>query len=121
MDTRGAMTKKLDGTLSICFLILLLIVPVAGCGGSKPPLTMTVSQPTDGATVTQSSVRVLGTVSDPKATVTINGVTAAMTPKGTFGIDVALTQGENTINIIATRGGERVTKTLKVTFTSTRR
>jgi hypothetical protein len=50
----------------------------------------------------------------------VNDVKASITPKGYFGANLTLVKGENTINVVATRGEEIVTKTLKVTCTSTK-
>lgn len=108
--------RRLRRLISVYLLIFLIAVPLAGCS-PKLPLTLTISQPTDGATVTQASLRVQGIVSDPKTTVTINGARAAMSPQGTFGLDVTLTPGENTIAVVAKRGDDIATQTLKVTFT----
>jgi len=93
-----------------------MAAPIAGCGGPKPPLTVTISQPTEGAVLPQSSYQVRGTVSDSKATVMVNDVKASITPKGYFGANITLINGENTISVVATRGEETVTKTLKVTY-----
>lgn len=118
MDIYGAMNKKLGRILSIYSLLFLLAALVIGCGGPRQPLTLTVSQPIDGATITQSSYQVRGTVSDSKATVMVNDVKASMTPKGFFGANLTLTPGENTITIVAKRNAETVTQTLKVTFST---
>lgn len=113
------MIKKIGSFIFVLFIISLMTVTIAGCG-PKPPLTITISQPTDGAAIIQSPYQVRGNVSDPKATVTVNGVKAAMTPKGFYGANITLTQGENTINVVATRGEESVTKTMTVTYSSKR-
>jgi len=47
------------------------------------------------------SVTVIGTVDDPRSTVTVNGNPATLTEDG-FSADVTLTEGENTITAIAT-------------------
>jgi len=110
-------TKKI-WLIFVLILISLLAASIAGCAGAKSPLTMTVSQPVTGANITASPFEVLGIVSDPKATVTVNGIEAAMAPGGHFGYNISLTEGENTINVVATRGEATVTKTLKVTYTT---
>jgi hypothetical protein len=113
--------------LGILLIIPLLAVPLVGC--AKGP-TLTISEPKDGATLTESPVTVSGTVSDLKATVTVNGVeveveggslqvppSLSLVKPFTFSADVELTEGENTITVVATLGGETVTKTLTVTYT----
>jgi len=112
--------------LAILLVIFLLAVPLVGCAAKE--LTLTVTEPMDGATVTKSSVTVRGEVSDAKATVVVKNtgyegeltlVTKASVYKsrrfGAYG--VTLTQGENIIKVVATRGKEEVTKTVTVTYT----
>ncbi len=110
--------------------ISLLAVALGGCGEE---LTLTMYDPEDGATINwDTSVGpfyVIGTVSDPDATVTINGVeveVGSRPPLRTapvfvemptaFWIQLELTEGENTFTIVATKGGETVTETLTVTY-----
>jgi len=112
--------------LGILLIISLLAVPV-GCAKG---LTLTVTEPKDGATLTESTVTVSGTVSDLKATVTVNGVeveveggslevppSLPLVKPFTFSADVELTAGENTITVVATLGEETITKTVTVTYT----
>ena len=79
--------------------------------------------------LTESHVTVSGTVSDPKATVTVNGVeveveggslevppSLPLVKPFTFSADVELTAGENTITVVATLGEETITKTITVTY-----
>ena len=114
--------NKVGRFLLVFILFSLLIVPIAGCAGTKSPLTMNLSQPVDGANITASStLEVLGTVSDAKAIVTVNDVKAAMAPGGYFGYNITLIEGVNTIKIVATRGKESVTKTLTVTYSPAKR
>ena len=112
------MARRIWGLVFALFLISVVVLPISGCG-AKAPLTVTISQPTEGASIPTNSYQVRGTVSDAKATVMVNDVKASITPKGYFGANLTLVKGENTINVVATRGKEIVTKTLKVTCTST--
>jgi len=113
--------------LGILLVISLLAVPLVGCGEE---LILTISEPKDGAILTESPVTVSGTVFDPKATVTVNSVEVEVESSGlevhpflplvkpfTFSTDVELTKGENTITIVATLGEETITKTVTVTYT----
>ncbi len=110
--------------------ISLLAVPLGGCGGE---LTLTMYDPEDGATINWDATLypfyVIGTVSDPDATVTVNGVEVEVGSRpplrtGTvfvemptaFWIALELTEGENTITIVATKGEETVTETLTVIY-----
>ena len=121
------MNKKFK-LLGILLVISLLAVPLVGCAKG---LTLTVSEPKDGATLTESPVAVSGTVSDPEATITVNDVEvevvevattletlkAHTTGDGSFFADIELAEGENTITVAATLGEETVTKTVTVTYT----
>ena len=100
----------------ICILLALSLLSLAIAGCFTQELTLNVTQPRDGKVVDQPTVRVNGTVSDPKATVTVNGIEA---PVGDYGFEfhVDLAEGENTITIIATRGSETITETITVTYT----
>lgn len=93
----------------------LLALPLVGCA---KPLTLTVSRPTDGATLTRSLVMVRGMVSDAKARVMVNDT--QVRPGrwyGVFTTKVELTEGVNIIKVVATRGKEVLTKTVTVTYT----
>jgi hypothetical protein len=113
--------------LGILLIFSVLAVPLVGC---VEGLTLTISEPKDGAILTESHVTVSGTVSDPKATVTINGAEVEVESSGlevppslplvkpfTFSAEVELTPGENTITVVATLGEETITKTVTVTYT----
>jgi len=95
--------------LGILLIISLLAVPIVGCG-----LTLTIWEPEDGATLTESPVTVSGAVSNPEATVTVNDVEVGRDWQ--FTTDVELTEGENTITVVATLGEETVTKAVTVTY-----
>lgn len=65
------------------------------------PPTANVSAPIDNRTVYSSNYTVMGTVSDPTATVDVNGVAAVLT--GTdFSAQITLAEGSNTITVTAT-------------------
>ena len=66
-----------------------------------PPLTLTIDSPQDGATTDQGMVQVEGMVSDPTASVTVNGIAAQPFLGYFFQAEVALTEGLNTITAIA--------------------
>ena len=65
-----------------------------------PPPTVTISEPADLSVVTAISVTVRGTVDDPNATVTVNGVPVANN-NGNYTAAVALAEGSNTVTVIA--------------------
>lgn len=69
---------------------------------------ITVSSHSDGMSVTESQITIVGSVTDPSATVTINGVAALVVADGNvsnFSLDVTLLDGENVITIVATGSG----------------
>lgn len=80
-----------------------------------PPLTLSITSPSDGATVNASPVTVTGTVSN-NAQVTVNGVTAAVT-SGTFSAAVPLNEGANTVTATASdQYGQTTTAGITVTL-----
>lgn len=100
---------------SILVVISLLALPLAACMGQATILIVRIDTPQDGITVTASPVTVSGT-SNMAATVKINDV--LLPGKVTkFSTSVTLTEGENVINVVATAGKQKVTKTLTVTYT----
>lgn len=105
--------NKLQILLCALLVVLLLAVPLVGCA---KPLTLTVSQPKHGVTVTSSQVSVQGSVSDPKAIVTINNVKVSVSKKGYFSAKVTIKEGENTIKVLATRSKKSVSRTLTVYY-----
>ena len=82
-----------------------------------PALSLEITSPGDGATVTESPVMVSGTVSDPEATVRVNDVEVEVGEDGTFSADVELAEGENMITVVATLDEGTLTKTVTVTYT----
>jgi outer membrane murein-binding lipoprotein Lpp len=82
-----------------------------------PALSLEITSPEDGATVTESLVIVSGTVSDPKATVKVNDVEVEVGEDGTFSADVELAEGENIITVVTALDEETLTKTVTVTYT----
>jgi len=84
----------------------------------KPDLILT--SPGDGSTVDQDSITVSGTATDSESgidKVTINDSEASLSSDGSFSKTVALTEGTNTITIIATdKVGNKTTKTITVTY-----
>jgi len=104
--TKEAIVSK--GLLCILLVIASLVLLVVGC---SKPLTLSITAPTDKATVDKSPFEVTGTVSDAKATVWVNDTIVAVTKartggRGNFSTNVVLNEGENTINVVAARGKE---------------
>lgn len=84
--------------------ISLLALPLVGCAKA---LTLTISEPRDGAAVTASPVATRAYVSDSKATVWVNDTPVTVTKTRTGGYvttNIDLNEGENTIKVVAARG-----------------
>jgi Glucodextranase, domain B len=111
-------------------LILLLLSACAGGNTNPPddnnPPTLTITLPTDGATVTLSELNVSGNVSDSddglgSVSYTLNGgESQPINLSGdTFSFNVVLTTGSNTLVVLAQdASGQETSKTLAVTLQS---
>ena len=80
--------------------------------------TLTIASPTNDTIVYTSSITITGTASDDTsiASIAVNGILAAGTTS--WGVNVPLTEGENTINVVATDiAGNTATATINVTYT----
>lgn len=69
------------------------------------PPVLTVTSPSDNFTTNQSTVMVTGTTNDPTSntvSLTVNGESVEIGPDGAFSYEFTLSEGENTITIIAT-------------------
>ncbi|MGH7339003.1 MAG: hypothetical protein ACREKH_00790, partial [Candidatus Rokuibacteriota bacterium] len=84
------------------------VVATDGCGNSSarvvhvtfdPPPDVTITSPADGDVLTGNPVIVTGTVDDPAASVTVNGVPAQS--GADFTVALTLPAGENTITAVA--------------------
>ena len=80
------------------------------------PLTLNLASPADGYQAEVDLVRVMGTVSDPEASVIINNVKAHVTARGDFYAYIKLDEGENRIDAVALRGNESVAGTIRITY-----
>jgi len=105
--------NKISRLACVLLIFTLLVISLAGCAA---PLSPSISRPRDGATVKTSPVRLTGTCPDNKATITVNGQEVAVTQYGAFEAYVPLTEGENTITVVASRGDKTGTKTIKITY-----
>jgi hypothetical protein len=83
---------------------------------AAPPLTVEITSPTDGSTVSITPLTVTGTVSDPSATVTANGVASSIS-SNTFQAGIDLVEGQNTITAQATdQYGQTASDSVTVTL-----
>lgn len=84
------------------------------------PPALSVTSPTDGLVTNQPTVTVTGTTNDATSspvTITINGESVTVTSSGTFSHVVTLTNGTNTITVVATdAAGKSTTVTRTVTY-----
>jgi prefoldin subunit 5 len=77
---------------------------------------ITITGPADGSTVTEAAVTVYGTVDDTAAMVWVNGV-AAEDGAGGFSAVVSLTEGDNTIMVVAVDElGNSASESITVTY-----
>jgi hypothetical protein len=84
----------------------------------QPPLSLLVTAPTNGATFTTPTIALQGTVSDPSASVTMNGNTLTVDGAGAFTGTTTLQVGSNALVFLATAsGGRSATETRSVTYT----
>jgi nitrogen fixation protein FixH len=83
------------------------------------PLTLDIETPEDGCESAIDLVKVAGTVSDPEAGVFVNDTPALVTAAGVFSAYVELAVGENHIEAVATRGEDRETDEVSITYQPT--
>lgn len=109
-------------SVCILFVIGFLVFPWVGC--ENPPwdagmvLVLKVDAPKDGATVNTPTITVSGRVSGSEsksAKVTVNDVDAPVTD-GKYSANIALTEGKNVINVVATGGQAKPSQQLTVTY-----
>lgn len=105
----------LKKALVILFTFAILGSLIAGC--TKIPLSLRIDSPEDGAEFSVNVQKVSGVVSDPEATVQINGIEAKeVAQDGAFYAYIELSEGESTIEARATRGKYTYSETIAVTF-----
>lgn len=116
---------KILKILGMMLIVPLLCIALVGCTSTKA-VELEITSPADGDVLYTSPVTVEGRVSDLEVTVTINGeealVRLKMEPYGlerqypAFSSDVELSEGENTITVIARLNGQEVSETITVTY-----
>jgi nitrogen fixation protein FixH len=80
-------------------------------------LSLEIDYPEDGAEFKVNLQRISGTVSNPQATVVVNGIEAKVAENGSYYTWLDLGEGKNTITATALKGTARVSQTVTVTFT----
>ncbi len=82
------------------------------------PPSLTVTSPQDGTIVYQQSLVITGKT-DPGAAVEVNGESATVAEDGAFTITIQLKNGENTIDIVASKNGKNTEKKISVKYIKT--
>lgn len=109
---------KIFKVLGIALIIPVLCLTLVGC--QHRGLAVEITWPYDGATAYATPAPVRGAVSDSSASVTINDTPVVIAENGYFTGSVDLTEGGNTITVVATvEGQELITKTIKVIYAPT--
>jgi len=108
--------RKILGVLAV---IILLCPALANC--ALEPLYIDILKYESGEEVTRSPIKISGYVSDPRATVTINGIETEVvkwSPEhGRFDSDwIQLVEGKNSIHVVATVGVRTVSKTITIIY-----
>ncbi len=84
--------------------------------GASGTFDIVINEPLDGETVHYPSLTLHGYVSDPSASVTVNGMETNADNEGYFEANVSLREGENTITASARRGNETAFDTVEVAY-----
>lgn len=101
--------RAADGRLNKRYLIVNSVTT---------PLTVTITSPLNGSTLTTNPVTVQGTVSEPNAAVTVNGIDASVTGTS-WTATISLANGQQTITANATDSYKRTaTASLVVTYST---
>jgi hypothetical protein len=85
----------------------------------SPPASLAITSPANLSFINLSPVTILGTVSDPTAAVTVNGISAPSS-SGSFAVSVPLLEGNNLLTAAARNSqGEVSTASIQVTLDTT--
>jgi hypothetical protein len=105
---------NLSKLIGISLIISLFALAISACTDSAMVLVVTLDTPQDKATVSTPTITVSGTVSK-MAELKINDM---ITPikNGKFSTDLKLTEGTNTIKVVATSGKDTETKSITITY-----
>ena len=83
-----------------------------------PPLTIKILSPSDSSAFSSSRIDVTGTISDPEAKVSVNGIEAIVSEDTFTAKDIPLTLGENIVTAIAMdEYGRTASDTIRVNYT----
>jgi hypothetical protein len=88
-------------------ILVYALQDIADISAPAAPPHLVVESPIDGDVVGQAPIRVRGNVSDPGATVLVNGIRAAVDALGHFSArGVPLIEGSNSIHVVARNADE---------------
>lgn len=79
-----------------------------------PPLEITIDTPAEASVFSAGTVAVSGSISDPAAVVSVNGVTATITGSQYVANNVPLVEGPNFLTALGLRGAESVSASVTV-------
>jgi len=103
--------------------IVIIIIPgilIGSCNtgdNQVPPLSLQIIYPDDGITINTNLLKVRGKVSPSDVIVRINGIQASANHEdATFYSYIELSEGENEIEVAASRGNKSTVKVLSVSF-----
>ncbi|MFP4067184.1 MAG: hypothetical protein ACLFRR_06200 [Spirochaetaceae bacterium] len=98
-------------------LAVAVMVVLAGCGSSSAQrMRIQITSPSGRPTVTDASIAVTGIISDPSATVTVDGEKVSVDGEGAFSTDLDLAYGSNRFVVRAEREeGSPTSRTITVT------
>lgn len=85
-----------------------------------PPPTVAITTPESGTIATESPIVVAGTVDDPQATITVNGLATPNNNGAYSKADVSLVEGDNTVTVSAANGTGVGNSIVEVTLRTTR-
>ena len=84
--------------------------------GPQAPLTVTITDPEDGSTVSQRVLTITGFTAPNAEVIVSDLIPVTADPTGRWETNLLLQPGENSIRVVASRGAEAVEVTITVTY-----
>jgi Glucodextranase, domain B len=105
-DASKGYSHRRRTTVCAAAILSIIAMTVTACGAAKSPtaVQLSLTAPTDGATVTVSKVKVFGSVHPASAAVLVSGHRVHVS-NGVFGRWVTLHEGASHIKVVATAVG----------------
>jgi len=123
-DSAGMETGSYSTELNIStndpsnYLISVLASLIIETSPAAAPPVISITSPSDGATVKDSQINVSGAIDCDYSAVTVNGKPAAIS-NHIFGATIGLSEGQNTITVIAVNSAGSTTKSIHITLDTT--